>query len=112
MLVSVINTSDVLLGLDIDVGAATALIAFSGYNLVVVLPEVEPESGPGVEVVLHGDGTADTLALADGPVLLEGACTIDGGLIGAGRYVNVVVTAVSGEAALVLSTTAGVVSTK
>lgn len=62
---SVINTSDVLLGLNIDVGAATALIAFSGYNLVVVLSEIQPESGPGVEVVLHGDGTADTLALAN-----------------------------------------------
>jgi hypothetical protein len=35
------------------------------------------------EVVLEGDGTGGTLALADGPVLGESAGTGDGGLVGA-----------------------------
>jgi hypothetical protein len=101
-----------LLGLDVDVGATAALVAFSSNDLVVVLAKVETESGPGVEVVLHGDATTDTLALADRPVLLEGAGTIDGGLVGAGRDVDVVVAAVGGEASLVLSTAAGVVGSE
>lgn len=106
------RTSDTLLGLDVDVGAAAALVAFSSDNLVVVLSKVETESGPGIEVVLHGDTTADALALADRPVLLEGAGTIDGGLVCAGRDIDVVVTTIGGEASLVLSTAAGVVGSE
>ena len=104
--------SDTLLGLDIDVGATAALVAFSSDDLVIVLSEVKTESGPGVEVVLHGNTAADTLALADRPVLLEGASTVDGGLVGTGRDVDVVVAAVRREASLELSTAAGVVGSE
>lgn len=72
--------------------------------------EVEAVARPGVEVVLHSDGSADTLLSADRPVLLEGASAVDGGLVGASRDVDVVGTAVSGELTLVLSTRGGVVS--
>lgn len=64
---------------------------------------------PRVEVVLHGHGSADTLAGADGPVLLEGASAIDGGLVGAGGDVDVVGAPVGGEAAFELGALAGVV---
>jgi len=106
------NTSDALLGLDVDVRATAALVAFGSDNLVVMLSEVKTESGPGVEVVLHGDTATNALALADRPVLLEGAGTIDGRLVGAGRDIDVVVAAVGGEASLVLSTAAGVVGSE
>jgi hypothetical protein len=109
---SIIETSGTLLGLDVYVGATAALVAFSSNDLVVVLSKVETELGPGVEVVLHGNTTADTLALANRPVLLEGACAINGGLVGAGRDIDVVVSAVGGEASLVLSTAAGVVGSE
>jgi hypothetical protein len=109
---STTRTSNNLLGLDINVGATAALVAFSSNDLVVVLAKVETESGPGVEVVLHGDASTDTLSLADRPVLLEGASTIDGRLVGTGRDIDVVVAAVGGEASLVLSTTAGVVGSE
>lgn len=108
----VVNLNDALLGLNIDIGAATALVALSSHNLIVVSSKVESESSPGVEVVLHGDGTTDTLALADRPVLLEGACAIDRRLVCASRDVDVVIAAVSRERTLVLSTAAGVVGTK
>ena len=74
-----------------------------------MLSEIKTESGPGIEVVLHGDGTTNTLALANRPVLLEGASAINGGLVGAGRDVDVVIATISREASLELSTTAGVV---
>lgn len=108
----VYNMSGALLGLDINVGATTALVALSSHNLIVVSSKLETKSGPGVEVILHSNRTSDALALADGPVLLESACAIDRGLVGTGRDINVVVATVSGKAAFVLSTAAGVVSAK
>jgi hypothetical protein len=60
-------------------------------------------------VVLHVNRAADTLGLANGPVLLESPGTIDGGLIGAGRDVDVVVATVGSDAALVRGARAGVV---
>jgi hypothetical protein len=60
-------------------------------------------------VVLHVNRAADTLGLANGPVLLESPGTIDGGLIGAGRDVDVVVATVGSDAALVRCARAGVV---
>ena len=65
--------------------------------------------GPGVEVVLHGHGTADTLGGADGPVLLEGLGAVDGGLVVASRDVDVVGAAVGVHSALVRAAAAGVV---
>ena len=74
--------------------------------------KVEAIASPGVEVGLHVDGAADALVLADGPVLTEGPGTVDGRLVGPGGDVDVVVAAVGGDAAEVLSTRAGVVGSE
>lgn len=60
-------------------------------------------------MILHRDGTADALLSADRPVLLERASSINGRLVGAGRDVDIVLSTVAGEAALVLGPAAGVV---
>jgi hypothetical protein len=98
-----------LRGLDVNVGAAAALVALSRNDLVVVRTEVEAVARPGVEVVLHVDRAANTPVLADGPVLLESPGAVDRGLVGTGRDVDVVNAAVGGEAALELGAGARVV---
>ena len=60
-------------------------------------------------MILHGDRAADTLLSTNGPVLLESASTVDGRLVGAGRDIEVVGTAVSVDTALVLGPVARVV---
>jgi len=74
-----------------------------------VRAKVEAVARPSVEVVLHVDRAADTLGLADRPVLAESLGAVNAGLVGAGRDVDVVVAAVGGEAAKVRSAGAGVV---
>jgi hypothetical protein len=92
-----------------------------------MLTKVHAVTGPGVEVVLHVHAATDTLLRADRPgslsvnarhlvmvrmvlpVLLKGPCSVDGGLVGTGGDGNVVGAAVSLEAALALSSAAGVV---
>ena len=61
---------------------------------------------------LHVDRAADTLVLADRPVLAESPGTVDGRLVGASRDVDVVVAAVRGDATKVLSTRAWVVGSE
>jgi hypothetical protein len=58
---------------------------------------------PGIEVVLHVDGTAGTLVAADGPVLVEGLGSIDGRLLVPGGDVEVVRVTIRVESTLVLS---------
>lgn len=74
--------------------------------------KVETIASPGVEVGLHVDGAADALVLADRPVLTEGPGAVDGRLVGPGGDVDVVVAAVGGDAAEVLSAGAGVVGSE
>lgn len=71
--------------------------------------QVHSVAGPGVEVVLHGDAATDAAAGADGPVLLEGASAVDGGLVVARRHVDVVGAAVGVDGAAVRGAAAGVV---
>ena len=71
--------------------------------------QVKAVARPGVEVVLHVDGAADTSVLADGPVLLESPGAVDRRLVGAGRDVDVVDATISCETTLELSTGGGVV---
>jgi hypothetical protein len=65
-----------LSAVDGDAGGAAGEVALSGNNLVVVLTELHALGRPSVEVVLHVDGSAGALVLADGPVLLEGLGTL------------------------------------
>lgn len=103
------RTANLLLGLDVNVGRTAALVTLSGDDLVVVRTQTQTGGRPGVEVVLHGDGAADALGGADGPVLVEGRGALDGRLVVAGGEVDVVGAAVALERALVLRVGARVV---
>lgn len=48
-------------------------------------------------MILHVDGAADALVLANGPVLLERPGAVNGRLVGAGGDVDVVGAAVGSE---------------
>lgn len=97
------------MSLHIDIRAAAALVALGGKDLVVMLAQIHAVPAPGVEVVLHVDGSARALLGADGPVLLEGPGAVDRGLVGPGGDVDVIGAAVGLELALVLGLAAGVV---
>jgi hypothetical protein len=74
-----------------------------------VRAQVQPVTRPSIKVVLHVNRATHTLGLADRPVLLESSGAVDGGLVGAGRDVDVVVAAVGRDTALVGGAGAGVV---
>lgn len=101
-----------LLGLDIDVRRAAALVTLRSHNLVVVVTKAHAGLVPSIEVVLHIDGATNALVAADGPVLVEGLDTIDGRLLVAGRHVEVVGVSVSVDGSLVLSIACGVVGSE
>lgn len=82
---------------DGDVGGPAALVALDGEDLVVVRAQGQAGLGPGVKVVLDGDGAADAVVAADGPVLVEGGCALDAGLVDALGLVDVVRVAVGGD---------------
>lgn len=98
-----------LLRLHVNLRTATALVALSGNNLVIVLSQVHAILCPSVEMILHVHAAADALSCANRPVLLKGPCAVDGGLVGAGGHGNVIGAAVGLEAALALRTAARVV---
>jgi hypothetical protein len=98
-----------LSGLRIDDGAAAALVALGGDNLVVMVAEPHANIGPSVEMVLHSDGAANTLLGADRPVLVESLRAVDGRLVVAGRLVQVVGTSISVDSTSVLSSAGWVV---
>lgn len=60
-------------------------------------------------MVTGGDGSADALLPADGPVLLEGLGTLDGRRIGSGADVDIIGCAVASNFALLLAAAGGVV---
>lgn len=62
---------------DGDGRGAAALVALSSHDLVVLLAELDAESTPSVEVVLHGDRAADALGGPNRPHLGEGSSTDD-----------------------------------
>ena len=103
------NTHILSLSLDIDVRIPTALISLSGNDLIVVRSQVQSIATPSVEVILHSDRAAGSLALADRPVLVEGPGAFDGWLVYTLGDVYIVSAAIGGVASLVLSAAAGVV---
>lgn len=58
--------------LDCDRRRPAALVSLRSKDHVVVGTQSQTSSSPGIEVVLDGDAAADTVVLADGPVLVEG----------------------------------------
>lgn len=79
----------------------TALVTLSGDNLVVEIAQVHSQLGPSIEVVGSGHSTAGALALADGPVLVEGRSALDGGLIDLLVLVDVVGSTIAIDGTLV-----------
>ena len=89
----------------------TALVTFSGNNLVVEATQVHSQLGPSIEVVGSGHSAAGTLALADGPVLVEGRSALNGGLVDLLVLVDVVGSAIAIDGTLVGHARARVVGT-
>jgi len=83
-----------------DTCGSAALIAFRCKDLVVVCAEVQSCGLPCIGVVGECDSAARALALADAPELLERLGAIDRRLIDTGARVEVVGTAIAGEATL------------
>jgi hypothetical protein len=96
---------------DSNVGRAAAVVALGSHNLIVVGAQAHAKLTPSIEVVGGGHGTAGTLALTDRPVLLEGSSTNDGWLVGTGRDVDVVSSAIAGDGSLLGATRTRVVGT-
>ena len=90
-------------------GRATAAVSFRGQDLVIECPQSHAEAFPRVEVVCRGDCSAGSVGLTDGPVLLKGRCSLDGGCVGTGCLINLVSTAVTGNGAFICKASAGVV---
>lgn len=63
-------------------------------------PQVQPQLLPLLEVSAGGNGAADPLLGADGPVLLEGGGADDGGLVDAGAGEDLVRALLEREVAL------------
>jgi len=63
-------------------------------------------------VVRSGDCTAGTLILTNGPVLVEGSCSLDRRLVNASAFVDVVCRSVAGDRSLVSETARWVVGTE
>lgn len=82
---------------DGDVSGSAGLVTLNREDLVVVRTQVEAGLSPGVKVVLDGDGAADAVVAADGPVLVEGGGALDAGLVDTLGLVNVVCVAVGGD---------------
>lgn len=74
--------------------------------------ELETRAGPGIEVLLHWDGSAGSLLLTDRPVLLEGLGALDGWLVVTGGLVEIVDGAADGDGTLAGSAGGGVVGAK
>lgn len=92
-----------------DAGGPAAVVSLRGDDHIVVRTEVQSDAGPGVEVVCGGDGSADAVGCADGPVLLEGRGADDGGFVGACGHVDVVCASVAGDGPLLLRAGRGIV---
>jgi len=112
---SLLNVQDAMklsccLGLDLDGGRASALVALGGHDHVVPAAEFEVALLlPLVKVLAGVDGATDALDAADGPVLVEAGSALDRGLVGAPRLVDVVDTAVVLDRAELLGSGRGVV---
>jgi len=72
-------------GTNCDAGRSAALVALCCDDHVVVATQIQSHTSPRVEVGAGGDGSTDALRRTDTPILLEGSCALNGGLVGAGR---------------------------
>ena len=94
---------------DSDRRRATALVSLGGHDLVVVRAEAHAERGPGIEVVLSGDGSAGALGATNRPVLGEGGSAGDGRLVHLLVGVDIINGSITGDGSLLGHAAAGVV---
>jgi len=92
---------------DSNAGRPAALVSLCCDDHVVEATHRHSQTGPRIEVVGSGDGSAGPMRLADTPVLLEGRGALNGWFIGAGGFVDVIRAAIGGHCALVRSAAAG-----
>lgn len=95
--------------LDCDRRRSAALVSLRSKNHVVVGTQGQTSFSPGVEVVLDGDAAADTVVLADGPVLVEGRGALNRRRVHTSGLVNLVGAAVALDAADLGGAAGGVV---
>lgn len=60
------------------IAGATAIPALHGDDLIVQGAKVHSEIGPSLEMVLDGNGAADTRRVANRDVLVKGRCALNG----------------------------------
>jgi hypothetical protein len=74
-----------------------------------VLTQLQTSLGPGIEVVLSGDGTTNTVVLANGPVLVEGRGALNGRSVCTSSLVNLVGAAIALDSAKLSGAGGGIV---
>jgi hypothetical protein len=97
---------------DGHVGRSAAEVTLSGEDLVVVGTELHAVLLPSLEVSTNIDATGGSVILADGPVLLKGLSTVDGGSVGTGLGEDVVGAAIDLDSSLLLGSSGRIVVTE
>jgi hypothetical protein len=97
---------------DGHVGRSAAEVTLSGEDLVVVGTELHAVLLPSLEVGTNIDATGGSVILADGPVLLKGLSTVDGGSVGTGLGEDVVGAAIDLDSSLLLGSSGRIVVTE
>lgn len=82
-----------------NIGTSSTEIALGGNDLVVVCSKVQPNFGPGGEMVGCCDGARWAMCRADRPVLCESWGTEDRRLVCASQGEDIVVRAIRGDGA-------------
>lgn len=80
---------------------AAALVSLGRHNLVIEATHVHAKRSPSFEVVGSGHGTAGSLVLANGPVLVECRRAGDRGLVHLLVLVDIIHRAITGDSTLV-----------
>jgi hypothetical protein len=97
---------------DGHVGGSAAEVTLSSKNLVVVGTELHAVLLPSIKVSTDIDATSGSVVLANGPVLLKGLSTINGGSVGTGLGEDVVGAAIDLDSSLLLSSGGGIIITE
>lgn len=92
-----------------DVRGSGAVVTLGRDDLIVMRSQFHSKGSPCVKVGGDIDGAARTVALTNGPVLLEGRRSQDRRLVGAGRLEDLVGAAVNSDGTLCACSRRGIV---
>lgn len=95
-----------------DLGGAGTSIPLSRKDLVVELSHLHAQAAPRVEMRAGVDGSANTVLLTDGPILVESSSALNGWGVDALSTVDVVCAAVGVDGSDVLGPSGGIIGTK